>query len=238
MIEENVARTRIEEVERSLRRTRIALYAIAGLLVVVLGAGWRDAGQDPQVIKARGLVIVDSEGKERIVLGAPASAISKGVQKGAGCSIVLLDADGRARLLVGENTAFVRDGRTHARERGYAVLVHDAKGDERGGFGCFDGGKTVIALDRKSPEADGIGMMVDDSIDWAGLAVYHKLREGNHVQAMALGVQKGGCYLNMDDRSGNRRMSFELPPDGDPQLQLFDTAGKLQRDALESRPVR
>jgi hypothetical protein len=187
------------------------------------------------VVKARGLIIVDEEGNERILLGAPVSSVSSRAQKGAGCAIVLLEANGKDRLLLGENTAYLRDGGSHKRERGYALLVHDAKGDERGGFGCFDSGKVVIALDRKSPDSDGVGMMVDDSIDFAGLTVNHKMKDRGYVQAMVFGVQKGSCYLNMDDPTGRRRMSFDFPPEGAARLQLFDTSGKVLRDALNPR---
>jgi hypothetical protein len=222
----------IRRLQKNVRRLQVMSGVLAGMLVVGLTVSFASGSQEPSVLKARGLVLVDETGRERIWLGAPAPGSATLGRKDIGPQIVILDEKGKARLVLGENDGFLRDGKLIERERGFALLIHDAKGDERGGFGCFDSGKAVIALDRKAPDSDGIGMMVDDSLDFAGLVVNHKMKKGAYVQGMAFGVQNAGCFLNMDDPSGNRRMSLQLADGKDAELILFDAAGKVSRDAL------
>jgi hypothetical protein len=62
---------RLEQLERSVRRLRMvaSLAGIALLTTWVLAA--RSPQARPDVLRARGLILEDAEGRERIVLGAP-----------------------------------------------------------------------------------------------------------------------------------------------------------------------
>jgi hypothetical protein len=65
---------RLEDLERQVRRMQWALRAGGSLAAVLVLAALaaRDQGQRAdEILRGRGLVIVDSAGAERIVLGAP-----------------------------------------------------------------------------------------------------------------------------------------------------------------------
>lgn len=66
-------KARLERLEQSVRRTRIfAAVTVIGLLAIWLTAlAPRQASDVKDVIRTKVLVIEDSEGRERIVLGAP-----------------------------------------------------------------------------------------------------------------------------------------------------------------------
>lgn len=226
----------INSLERRLRRTQIAL--LCALLVPTLLAlgGWANSqAKEPEVLRVKGLVVVDENGRDRVLIGAPMPDSATRKRKDTSTAIAILDEDGSDRLLLGETMGFVQNGRFVKRERGYSLLIHEPGGDERGGFGCFDAGKAVLALDRKRPDSDGIGMFVDDSLDFAGLMVNHKMKDGRYVQGMAFGIQKGMGFFNMDDPNGKRRLSIELPPSGDPAAKIFNHVGLIARDAFKKQ---
>ena len=61
-----------------------------------------NAGQTPQVIRARGLIIVDEKGRERIIMGSPVPDpphVGKRVSPAHG--MIILDADGYERFGLG-----------------------------------------------------------------------------------------------------------------------------------------
>ena len=221
---------RIRHLETRVRRLgALALLALLAPLVPLLAA-WQEPA--PEVLRLRGLVLVDEEGNDRILMGAPLpeSATRKSLPRGHG--IALVDATGHDRLLLGESTEVEVGGRLVKRERGYSLLLHDAQGDERGGLGTFDSGKAVMVLDRARPDADGIGMMVDEGLDFVGLMLNHKRNEGRYVQGMGLGIQGGTCFFNMDDPEGRRRLSLDLEAGGDPACILYGPGPDDRRDVF------
>ncbi|MFN2564476.1 MAG: hypothetical protein ABR499_05625 [Gemmatimonadaceae bacterium] len=60
---------RVASLERQLRRTRLLIASLASLAIAAPLAAWRSA--EPEVLRARGLIVVDERGRERIVIGAP-----------------------------------------------------------------------------------------------------------------------------------------------------------------------
>ena len=64
--------TRISQLERGLRRTRLfASLALTGLLATWLVGAAPGASEGDDVIRARVVIVEDEEGRDRIVLGAP-----------------------------------------------------------------------------------------------------------------------------------------------------------------------
>jgi hypothetical protein len=63
---------RLERLERSQRRLRL-MTSVVGLALLTVGllAAQSEPQSEPKVLRARGLVLEDAEGRERIVLGAP-----------------------------------------------------------------------------------------------------------------------------------------------------------------------
>ena len=92
---------RIAELERRLRRAQ--LWATAALLGGVLLAltAWTRAARVPSVLRARELVIEDSLGNARVVLGAPVPDPKGGPRMSPATGMVINDAAGFERFGVG-----------------------------------------------------------------------------------------------------------------------------------------
>ncbi|UCF18633.1 MAG: hypothetical protein JSU87_11870 [Gemmatimonadota bacterium] len=135
---------RLEVTERRVRR----LSALAVLLGVLALIGAIRPPDD--VLRARGLVITDAEGRERIVLGAPLHEASADEKLAQTVGLVVLDSLGRLNVSVGANNPLVlADGRIGTRIAGDAgMIIYDPRnGAERGGFGALSDGRANLCLD-------------------------------------------------------------------------------------------
>jgi hypothetical protein len=144
---------RIAFLERSVRRTRLAVVA-AGLIIVAL-AGVQFARRPVKVmdeVRARRIVVVDDEGRIRVEIAQDPK-------------------------------------NTDRRARSAGLTVFDNTGHERGGFGTFDDGSVVFAMD--APH--GVGASMPDRL---GLMVYpdgaaHFMLIDNQTRAVAKLVSDG-----------------------------------------------
>ena len=93
---------RVETVERSLRHTRLALATLAllnaGLVLTAMrgGAEAPPSGQGQDVIRTRGVIVVDSAGTARILIGQ-----APGQRRSPQHGIMINDAKGHERFGVG-----------------------------------------------------------------------------------------------------------------------------------------
>lgn len=69
----------------------------------------------------------------------------------------------------------------------FGVLIHDDKGDERGGYGWLSNGRAVITLDR--PGLDAWAALVDDKTGFAGMRVEYAPEVANDKTAVEIGTQ-------------------------------------------------
>jgi hypothetical protein len=144
MSEMELLRRRLEVTERRVRW----LSALAALLVVVVLIGAMRS--QAEVLRARGLVITDADGRERILLGAPLSEASADEKLAQTVGVAVLDSLGRLHVSVGANNPLVyADGRIGTRIAGDAgVTIYDPRnGGERGGFGALADGRANLCLD-------------------------------------------------------------------------------------------
>ena len=179
------------------------MLAGAGLATVA-------AVRPPEVLRARGLVIVDAQGRDRILLGAPVPASAdRKRQDAATASMVVLGPDGADRVIVGQTPDPVLQRKVYKRPlEAWGLGLYDPKGGERGGMVFAGDSRIAVALDY--PTGDAMGMFVDDKTGRAVLAV-------NHPPALkspesALEVTAGG--------------------EGDPRLVMHDATGRV----IASRP--
>ena len=94
---------RITRLERRLRRTQ-ALAAMSFCSTIVLGvAAWRGEPARQSVVRARAVIIEDSSGAARVVLGAPVPDPKGGARRSAATGLVINDAAGHERFGVGLN---------------------------------------------------------------------------------------------------------------------------------------
>lgn len=103
MTDVQVLRTRVEALEKRLQHARLA----AGLLII-LGLGSVVAMKDgaraqarAEVIRVRAVVIVDEDGRDRVVIGAPVPDPKEGKRRSSSTGIVINDPDGHERFGLG-----------------------------------------------------------------------------------------------------------------------------------------
>jgi hypothetical protein len=229
---------RLERQLRALRRITLALgLALAAAIVV----GARAPAADSGVLRVRGIVVEDSLGRERILIGAPIPHAAnrvrtdsarvaatwaprfppeyldwyRGYRHGMN-GILVLDEGGFDRLAVGHDVPDPNIGRRIGRSTG--VIVNDAQGFERSGYGLLsvDGAdRVVLGLDRAGGEA--VSLIVDEE-GRAGLVA------GDADRRMLL-----GSFPGSDLGAGEREALFGLHlSDGDTERSL--TVGAERSD--------
>lgn len=170
--------TEMEQVRRTIRWLQAyAVLASVALVVLFVGDGTATGG----VLRARGLIIEDEAGRERILLGAPIPEAANrvrtdtvrlrelwdpghpGVDEFLGSyedyhhgasGIVILNEDGFDRVILGDEVPDSHLGRRIAPAAG--LVLHDRTGFERGGFGVLsreDSDYVALGLDSSRGEA-------------------------------------------------------------------------------------
>lgn len=206
---------RFERLERTVKRQRLALAAMAlagaaGLLTAFAPAG-------PGTIEARGIRIVDATGKPRILIGAPPPAEGRQRQDAQTASIVVLGPDGADRLILGEEPPVLVAGKTYPRiASAYGLLIHDAKGNERGGFAFLDNGRAVMSLDR--PGGDAVLLTANDQTGFAGLVVNYQNPLGKYAEGLRMGTKADTVWLSLQDRAEGERARLAVEGKAAPKL--------------------
>lgn len=150
------------------------------------------------LIRTKGIAIVDEQGRERILIGSPIPTSPyrvrddtakvqaawgkkfgpkylgwyKAYYNGAN-GIVFLDEKGFDRVAIGESMPDANIGKRIGRAAG--MLINDSEGYERSGYGLLNANgkdRMVIGLDRKNG-TEGVALAVMDD-DAAGVAVMHR----------------------------------------------------------------
>jgi len=193
-----------------LRRGVLYLRVYAGLmtaLVIILFVKVFLPPAPPAILRARGLVIEDASGRERILIGAPVPEAASRVRtdmakvmkawgnrfprmdwyKGldnATNGILILDAKGFDRIAIGDPTPDPNIGKRIAPAVG--IQINDQEGFERTGWGYFPAkDRVVLGLDsRKGQEGVTLFVLEDDT---TGM----NINAGN--QSIFLGSEPGGA---------------------------------------------
>jgi hypothetical protein len=188
---------RLEKLERDLKRMKLYAGALTCFLVIGALSAFAMREQKDGVLRARGLVIVDEAGRERILLGAPIPAAKNRVRtdlqrveatwgkrfpkqymdyyKGyrhATNGLLILDANGQDRLALGDSVPDPNIGKRIAPSTG--LIINDADGFERSGYGLLkvkDNYRLVLGLDAGGKE--GLALFIDDLTGRVGMMVAH-----------------------------------------------------------------
>lgn len=217
----------------------VCLTLFAALLAVATGsfAGRVEAAEGAKVLRVRGLIIEDPEGRARILLGAPLPEVQERPRKDTtGADLVFLDEEGHDRFRVGEMLPPVPG--FHRIGSGYGVTILDSQGSERGGMGFLTNGKNVnravIALDRPynpSVSSDAWGAVVDDATGFAGTSYLYPPGKDHDQEGIRIGTIGEKAVITFKDRNDKDRATFALDS-GVPSFQVFDDGGKPGKDLL------
>lgn len=217
---------RIAMLEGQVRHQRRMFGVAVAFGAVALLGGFAPSTRD--MIRTRGIVIVDDRGRERILIGAPIPAAANRLRTNAERverawasrfpdpqqymrwyadyrhsmhGMLVLDENGQDRLAIGDSTPDPNIGKRIG--AGPGITINDAQGFERTGYGML----TVAGKDRV-----GLGLDGDDG-----------------EEAVLLSVHDGG-QAGLSVRAGGRRSIFLGASPATPELGLRDSvAGLLLR---------
>jgi hypothetical protein len=221
--------SRLEKLEAQVRRCKLALSAVVMLCAsaaVMSLAGPAAADQGTlKVLRLRGLIIEDGQGKPRIIMGAPAP--NDGRRRNDPLyGVAYLDADGTDRLTFGqEPDPMTAEGVKPRRVRATGILIHDREGVERGGYAVLDDGMAALTIDwPKSGEAVTMGA----NNDFAAMAAWHHSPLGQYREAVTIGsVKKSQSgFIRVSDTNSTERVLLSSRGTEQPELSIFDEKGQ------------
>lgn len=180
---------RIEKLERELRLMK--LYAAFLTVAIAVGAitAFRPAAQGTEVIRARGIVIEDARGRDRILIGAPVPESKARMRtdlarveqtwarrypnpkeymeyyKGFRHTVhgmVVLDENGHDRLALGDSVPDPNIGKRMGASTG--ITLNNADGFERSGYAILTvEGKERVVLGLDDDQGEGIELALHQS---------------------------------------------------------------------------
>lgn len=207
---------RLARLEAQVRRQRIALIAAGLVGTGALLAGF--AAPSPKTIEAQAIRIVDAAGKPRILIGAPPPAAGRLRDDGQTASIVVLGPDGADRVILGEAPNPRLDGKSYPRvAAAYGLVLHDAKGSERGAVQYLDNGRGVMALDH--PGGDAVALIANEKTGFAGLTVNYGNPIGQYTEGVRIGTKGDEAWLSLQDRAGGERARLSTAGSAAPKLE-------------------
>jgi len=180
---------RIESLERSLRQVKWALGITAGLILGLGITALRPAPEAAEVLRVRGIVVVDDEGRERILIGAPIPTVGNRVRtdlervrevwaprypdpeqymtyyrdyRHDTYGLVILDEGGFDRIAIGDPVPDPNIGKRIGPSTG--VVINDEQGFERSGYGLLNvnGRKRVVLGLDSDRGTEGLVLVLDD----------------------------------------------------------------------------
>jgi len=220
---------RLERLERFVRIAKwlfmLSLAFAVGFLVFSKYVS--AASPDNRILRVRGIVIEDASGRPRLLLGAPISNQGRKRQDEV-TGFVMPSEEGIDRLAIGTaNYDQINGALQHRVATGIGVLLNDANGNERGGFGFLDSGRVTLGLDRAHGE-EGAFLTVDDEDEFAGLRV----KDLHTCIVASLGNSKpDGTRLLVRDQACNDRVLLGIK-NATPKLEVRDSGEKLVFDAF------
>jgi hypothetical protein len=218
---------RLQRLEHRLRRTQFAAGAAVAAAIAVAGAKqlWATAAVVPTtVLRARGLIIEDVNGRPRLLLGAPTPRVAQRTRTEEVNGIVLLGENGSDRVVIAypgiEPQVLGKVEKRSIAVPSAGLLINDADGNERAGFGVSDDGKRV-SLGLDYADRDAMGLLVSPA--FSGLAVF--ARDGERNDQVTAGVGRDGtATLKVADVNGDEHFMVEAGRDSVPRLFLLNPA--------------
>jgi hypothetical protein len=229
---------RLKHVEQRLRTFRIAgalcLLIVVGAVFYALRVHSVRADNAEQVLRVRGLIIEDAQGRPRMLLGAPVPKVTGRKRQDDATGLVIVAENGADRVRMGAPAPSPQvKGQMAQRLSSEAGLVFDdTEGNERGGFGVSDSGRGVLCLDYPaSVSREAICMAVLPDQGFAGLVV--NAGNGSESERAEMAVLKDGTsLLKLADTEGNERTMFLVQGVSPAHFLVIDPKTKSKTDVL------
>jgi hypothetical protein len=219
----------LERQVRRLQRTVLAFGAIGAAAVIVAFRTPPD-----EIVRTRQLVIEDESGRPRVILGAPIADLEGRKRSDPSVGMLVLDEDGVDRLSLGSPSIAPQIAGKVVRRiaASSGVVVNDAKGNERTGYGYLENGSVVLGLDHE--DGEGVMLFINPSTGYSGFLVNGRGGQGDR-QRVFLGAKlgeeatgPGTLVLNRPDASWHTFITAKEPGEL-PLVELYDGKGGTRR---------
>ena len=166
----------VSRIQRRLRITEVlSLICLFGLMFQtwaltrprVAAAQERD-----KVLRVRGIIVEDTKGRPRIMLGAPVAKVAGRKDQEDIYGLIVVGENGTDRVIV----SYPLPGPQREGEAAGGVLLNDARGGERGGYVAADNGEVVLTLDGTKDEAIKLGVDPTKPVSWIAMNDFEDVR--------------------------------------------------------------
>jgi hypothetical protein len=191
--------------------------------------------KSPDVLRARGLVITDAEGKSRIVLGAPMANATADPKLAQTVGLAILDARGLMNTALGAGAPLVYSDGTVAKrlhDGGVGLTIYDPRsGGERGGFSVFADGHAVACLDYEK-DREAVCMSVGAQDAYADVQLMDVARQGADRVGMFVGQDGVGAIKAFGGGTNSGGLVLKTGMGPTPQLVAYDETGREVAEAV------
>ena len=226
----------VRRLERRLRVLEAGLsVAVALLLIIGLGAMRGHNQQRAGVMRVRGLIVEDAQGRPRILLGAPISNVGRKRQDEA-IGMLLLGENGADHVTIGAPAPPPQiQGRVGRRDAKIAgMIIHDLEGNERGGFGYLDNDRVVLGLDYGGRTREAVVLHVLEN-GTAGISLTPRAGHSGPRGTFIIDNNTGTIRLRLSDTANAERAVISLRGDSTPRFEVKDPATKQVLDLIPKR---
>ncbi len=227
-----------ERLKKMEKRERVFyLFFFLALLALVLSCLNFFRASEPDIIRAKGIIVVDENDRDRILIGAPVTVTKNRIRNDLFTGLLILDENGIDRLALGSPTPDPQvQGKVSRRiSPATGIQINDQNGDERSGYGIMENGRVVLGLDHKTGE--GVMLFILPDLGYSGFLVNGK--SGENRQRVFLGADANkddAGILILNDDTGARYTTFRL--DGNtPRWEVYNRDEKVIYDALKNIKV-
>lgn len=225
---DSIVLERLERLESKLQIFKVGFLITFLLLAATLAAVFFGfpAKADDGILRAKGLVINDEQGRPRIVMGAPAPKVKGRTRSDELTGIVYLDENGADRLTFGkEPDPMTAEGVKPRRVGGAGILIHDKQGIERGGYSVLDDETAALTVDYpKTGEA--VALSANNMFSAIGL--FHRSELGVYREALTFGVirKNNQSFLKITDTNNTQRLRIQTNDNQKTEIKSYDKDSK------------
>jgi hypothetical protein len=171
-----VSQDHLLRIQRRLRITEVlSLICLLGLMFQSWALSRPNVamarGED-KVLRTRGIIIEDAQGRPRILLGAPVAKVEGRKDQEDIYGMIVVGENGADRIIV----CYPLPGAQRQGEAAGGVLLVDARGAERGGYVAADNGEVVLTLDGTKDEAIKLGVDPTKPMSWIAMNDFEDIR--------------------------------------------------------------
>ena len=203
---------RVERLEQSLIRLGVIVVGVVAVSAIIVYSAHVRSAPEGRVLRVGGLIVTDSAGRDRILLGAPIPGSESRRRDDPSVGLLIMDERGVDRLAVASPTPDPQGGTRVSPATG--IQLNGPEGEERAGFSVMEDGRATMVLDHEEDRGEAVGMFVLPEQGLTGLLV-NGVR-GSPRQRVFLGTEYDGLgagVLVLHDSAGRTHSTLGAPED-------------------------